>query len=304
MNIFSSMLLCALFSWTLPSAEMTADGWIALFDGQTTFGWKSENMQAWTIEENSLLAAGPASISTTASFKSGKVNYQIRRAPCEPWEDKTAEIVDGAFSLDVPEGQVLAVRNVFFKPDGMKDIFNGKDLTGWNTYPEMDGKFSVNSELKRLEVKNGLGMLETAQTYGDFIMQCDVSLQPKVNSGIFFRCIPGEKLNGYECQLNNTVIDDDPAKPAEAGSGAIFRRTVARSVMVEDPQVFHVTIIARGGHIATWVNGLQQTDWVDTRKANPNPRRGLRVEPGTIMIQAHDVTTDCWFKNMKINSWD
>ncbi len=298
------LLLCALFSWILPSSEMMNDGWIALFDGQTAFGWKSDNMDAWNIDENVLFGDGPAVIATSTQFKSGKVQYQVRRAPCEPWEDKTADIIDGAFELSVPDRERWAFRNIFFKPEGMKEIFNGRDFSGWNTYPEMAGKFSVNSQLKRIEVKNGLGMLETADSYGDFVLQCDVSLKPDVNSGIFFRCIPGEKLNGYECQLNNSVIDGDPAKPADSGSGAIFRRTVARCVVVEDPQVFHVTIIARGDHISTWVNGLQQTDWTDSRKPNSNPRRGLRIEPGTIMLQAHDATTDCWFQNMKINSWD
>ena len=33
MNTISSLLLFAVLSWTLPSSEMTADGWIALFDG-------------------------------------------------------------------------------------------------------------------------------------------------------------------------------------------------------------------------------------------------------------------------------
>ena len=48
----------------------------------------------------------------------------------------------------------------------------------------------------------------------------------------------------------------------------------------------------------------ERKDWTDDRKANENPRRGLRVEPGTIMLQAHDATTDCWFKEMKIGKWD
>lgn len=304
MNVLPSLLLCALFSWTLPSADMTADGWVALFDGETTFGWTSETPDAWTVEEGTLLGCGPARIATTTEFKNGKVQYETRCAACQPWETKTAQIVDGALILEVPEGQAVSFRNVFFKPEGMKEIFNGKDLTGWKTYPEMDGKFTVNAEQKRLEAKNGLGMLETEGTYGDFVFQSAVSLQPEVNSGFFFRCIPGEKLNGYECQLNNSVIDGDRTQPKDAGSGAIFRRTVARYVPATDPELFRVTIIARGAHIATWVNGLQITDWTDERKANPNPRRGLRVEPGTIMLQAHDVTTDCYFQDMKINSWD
>lgn len=304
MNTISSLLLFAVLSWTLPSSEMTADGWIALFDGETTFGWTSETPDSWLVEENALFGVGPAKIATTTEFKNGKVQYEVRRADCEPWEKKDAELKDGAFVLEVPDGQGWKFRNVFFKPEGMESIFNGENLDGWKTYPEMDGKFTVNAAEKRIEAKNGLGMLETAGAYGDFIFQGAVSLQPNVNSGFFFRCIPGDKLMGYECQLNNSIEGGDRTKPADCGSGGIFRRTVARYVIATDPEMFYVTIIARGAHISTWVNGLQQTDWTDDRKPNENPRRGLRVEPGTIMLQAHDATTDCWFKEMKISKWD
>ena len=51
-------------------------------------------------------------------------------------------------------------------------------------------------------------------------------------------------------------------------------------------------------HVSTWVNGYQVTDWTDTRKSDPNPRKGLRLEAGTLMIQAHDPTTDIFFRNL------
>lgn len=304
MNTISSIVLCAIFSWTLPSPEMTADGWVALFDGETMFGWTSSEPGMWTVEENLLTGCGPAKLTSTTSFKNVQIQYEVRCALCDAWETKTLEITDGPVVLEVPDGAGWSFRNILMKPEKMTSLFNGSDLAGWNTYPEMLGKFSANAEKQRIEAKNGLGMLETCDSFGDFVFQSAVSLQPNVNSGFFFRCIPGENLNGYECQLNNTLKDGDRTQPADSGSGAIFRRTVARYVPATDPELFYVTIIARGPHIATWINGLQITDWNDERKPNPNPRRGQRVEPGTIMIQAHDATTDCFFQNLKISSWD
>jgi hypothetical protein len=40
--------------------------------------------------------------------------------------------------------------------------------------------------------------------------------------------------------------------------------------------------------------------WYDERSPNENPRRGLRLEPGTIMIQGHDPQTDALFKQIKV----
>jgi hypothetical protein len=52
--------------------------------------------------------------------------------------------------------------------------------------------------------------------------------------------------------------------------------------------------------MAAWVDGFQVSDWTDDREPHENPRKGLRLEPGTIMIQGHDPTTDLSFRNLRI----
>ncbi len=61
-----------------------------------------------------------------------------------------------------------------------------------------------------------------------------------------------------------------------------------------------MTVVARGNHFATWVNGIQVTDWTDNRKPHENPRRGLRREAGHFILQAHDETTDISFRNLRV----
>jgi hypothetical protein len=119
-----------------------------------------------------------------------------------------------------------------------------------------------------------------------------------LNSGIFFRCIPGDVMMGYESQIHNAYQDDDRSRPVDCGTGGIFRRQDARKVLSEDFTWFSKTIVAEGPHIAVWVNGVQVSDWTDRREPNENPRRGLRLEPGSLMIQGHDPTTDIHFRNL------
>jgi hypothetical protein len=52
--------------------------------------------------------------------------------------------------------------------------------------------------------------------------------------------------------------------------------------------------------MAAWVNGIQVSDWTDTRKPHTNPRNGLRTDPGTLQIQGHDPTTDLSFRKLRI----
>jgi hypothetical protein len=145
------------------------------------------------------------------------------------------------------------------------------------------------------------GQLESDATYGDFTMQFDTRVDGDgLNSGIFFRCIPREYMNGYECQISNKIEGGDPTKPTDFGTGAIYRRIPARRVNARDHEWFTTTIVATGPHMAVWVNGLQVTDWTDPRPPHDNPRNGLRTAAGTISLQGHDPTTDIRFRNMRI----
>jgi hypothetical protein len=152
-----------------------------------------------------------------------------------------------------------------------------------------------------LNIRNGRGQIETEGKYDDFTLQLEVFVNGEgLNSGIFYRCIPGDVMMGYESQIHNGYQDDDRTKPADYGTGGIFRRQDARRVVADDFTWFHKTIHADDRHVAVWVNGYQVTDWTDRREPDENPRRGLRLAPGTIMIQGHDPTTDLSFRNLRI----
>ncbi|HEV3136380.1 MAG TPA: family 16 glycoside hydrolase, partial [Pirellulales bacterium] len=55
-----------------------------------------------------------------------------------------------------------------------------------------------------------------------------------------------------------------------------------------------------GNHMASWINGIQVSDWTDMRPADENPRNGSRLKAGTISIQGHDKTTDLSFRKLRI----
>ncbi|PQO47761.1 DUF1080 domain-containing protein [Blastopirellula marina] len=213
--------------------------------------------------------------------------------------EDNAYLGKGFIGLQHNEGKVR-FRNISLKPLGLDSLFNGKDLTGWKTYPEMETEFTV-TEAGEIHAQNGPGQLETKQAFGNFVLQMQAKTNAEnLNSGLFFRCIPGDKMMGYESQIHNGIEGEDPTKPLDSGTGAIFRRTVARRVVSEDKQWLTKTLIAEGAHISVWVNGYQVTDWTDKRKPDENPRRGLRLAAGTIILQGHDPTTDVSFRDFKV----
>ena len=56
--------------------------------------------------------------------------------------------------------------------------------------------------------------------------------------------------------------------------------------------------------MATWVNGLQVTDYEDERAFDKNPRAGRRDEAGHLILQAHDAGTDVSFRNLRVGRLD
>lgn len=205
----------------------------------------------------------------------------------------------GRIGLQHNSGRV-EFRNVMLKPLGLESLLDA-ELSRWTKYPEMPGEFTATDE-GWLSVKGGRTQLETKDSYDDFLLLAEYKLPTaEMNSGIFFRCIPGDVMMGYECQVSNEMVDDNRLAPADHGTGGIFRRQVARVVAGDVDQWATVVLVAHHRMLAAWVNGVQVSNWYDDREPHENPRKGLRLEAGTIMIQGHDPGTDALLKQISIS---
>lgn len=215
-------------------------------------------------------------------------------------DDSPNALRRGRIALQANKGAV-AFRNIKLTPRGQQKMKLDKDLSGWKVFPGKMAEYTV-TDKGELQVKNGPGMLEyTAAEYGDFVLSFEVLTKaPHLNSGVFFRLIPGEFTQGYECQIQNQVKDGDPAQPHDCGTGGFYRRSNARFVNGKDLEWTRITLMVHGPHMAAWVNGVQVSDWTDERKPDENPRKGLRTKPGTLSIQGHDPTTDILFRAFEI----
>ena len=81
----------------------------------------------------------------------------------------------GHIGLQSREGAV-AFRNVRLKPMGLKPLFNGHDLNGWNKERAEKCKFEV-TDKGELHLSNGPGQIETVRDFANFVLQ----LECKVN---------------------------------------------------------------------------------------------------------------------------
>jgi hypothetical protein len=350
------------FSSALSRTEI-AVGWVFLFDGETTHGWRPVRGEV-KVQNGELILGGKAE--TVVEFDLGFFELQwkwrwkgttapkreiVAIAPRELPASSTTELdsavvggeprwfwerwaivaaenlgiaqekkfnlttagesrIENVFriapnsrvrtTITVPAGTWLAIQLAKVRPLGLQPFFNGKDLTGWKEHPGRKAKFTVNDK-GELNVKDGPGDLQTEGQWDDFILQLDcISNGKHLNSGIFFRCLPGQYQQGYEAQIRNQWEGDDRTKPVDFGTGAIYRRQPARKVVSTDGQWFTMTVLARGNRFMVWVDGYLVTDFVDTRPPHENARQGAKLDKGAISIQGHDPTTDLSFRDLRI----
>lgn len=374
--MFRTLVLLALFAAPVRAddkpkpnaltAKEIADGWVLLFDGETTFGWTAEapkggNAPEARVKDGVLTISGKGgSVRPKAAFEHFELRGEYRTSEKGArlsvglsqagtvgitmsdefalgkegeWRPFVTKLTKdeteinagekgttglsgaslgiaalGQVSVELPAaGAALELRNIKLCPLGSKPLFNGKDLTGWKVNgadpKRVASKWSVTKE-GELAVKDGPGDLVCEKEFANFVLQFECKTNGKaLNSGIFFRCIPGQYQNGYEAQIQNAYKDDDRTKPADFGTGAIYRRIAARKVVSNDNEWFTMTVAANGKHISTWVNGYQTVDWTDDRKENDNPRQGYRAAKGPLSIQGHDPTTDILFRNIRVGEF-
>ena len=169
----------------------------------------------------------------------------------------------------------MAFRDVRLRPLGFESLLDD-EFDRWTRPEDQPGTMEMTED--GLLVDGGKQYAESKEQYDDFTLLARYQMEnPASNSGLFFRCIPGESMNGYECQVNDSLIDNDRLRPADGGTGGIFRRSDARIVAGTPGQDNVVLCHVNGPHIATWVNGLQVADLTDTRP--PTPTRGGGREP-------------------------
>ena len=206
------------------------------------------------------------------------------------------------YNIDKP----IEYRNMKLKPLGLQPLFNGKDLSGWTKVDRPDRpsphEWTVHDGL--LHVEKGPGELETEKEFNNFVMQLAVRTNPPSkdvhpNSGVFFRGDKGVVGSGYESQIRNEFQYGDPKVPLDYGTGAVYNRQPAREIVAKDGEFFYKTIVAYERHISIWVNGIQVSDFEDTRPEGKNARIQARLTGGVLSLQAHDPTTNIDFKDIR-----
>ncbi len=209
----------------------------------------------------------------------------------------------GRFSKRLRE-RVMAVRP-------WRDLFNGKDLTGWKANTDPDAFQIVGGAIKAhathpIERSHLFYVGEddtTLESFKDFELEVTLRSEGgRANSGIFFHTdmeVRDDKLhlkNGYEVQLNSGAN--------KGKTGSLYAvEDVNDTVIPDESEWYQVRIRVQGKRIQCWLNDQQVIDYVEPENVKRPPNRIgriLREKGGAIALQAHDAKSIYFFKRIRI----
>jgi len=169
--------------------------------------------------------------------------------------------------------------------DGWVDLFNGKDLEGWE---------QINGTAK-YEAKDGCvvgttvansptSFLCTNKKYGDFELEFEVKVHPELNSGVQIRSeskpeFKNGRVHGYQVEIAINGFSGgiyDEARRAKFLNADKPTDEIRKLLKKDEWNKYRV--VCQGDHIQTWVNGVKVTDLKDDM-----------TQTGFIALQVHGV---------------
>ena len=169
------------------------------------------------------------------------------------------------------------------------DLFNGKDLEGWS---QKGGEASYTVEngeiVGRTVLNTPNSFLCTNQDYSDFILELELKVDSRLNSGVQFRSLSDPiyrngRVHGYQCEVDPSDRAWSGGIYDEARRGWLyplsFNPDAKSAFKLDDWNTYRIEAI--GDSLRTFVNGVPVA----------NLRDELTSE-GFIALQVHSVKDD------------
>jgi len=204
--------------------------------------------------------------------------------------------------------------------EGWQKLFNGKNLHGWEQlngrakYKAVDGMI-VGSTV----VGSPNSFLCTKKFYGDFILEYDVLVDPKLNSGVQIRSHSMKSYNNG--RVHGYQIEIDPSDRAwsagvydEARRGWLYplKDNPKAGAAFKQNEWNHFHVEAIGNEIKTWINGVPAADLIDDMDStgfiglqvhgigNDKSKAGIRVKWKNLRIVTNNLDTYRWPYNQNL----
>ncbi|MBI4603740.1 MAG: DUF1080 domain-containing protein, partial [Planctomycetes bacterium] len=173
------------------------------------------------------------------------------------------------------------------EPGDWLPLFNGKDLSGWKVLNgtakyEVEGNAIVGTTAEG----SPNSFLCTEKLYGDFELQFDVKLDPRLNSGVQVRSqsrpdYQNGRVHGYQVEISTGGEAGFIYDEARRGWLSTDRTDPKARAAFREDAWNRYRVLCQGDSIRTWVNGVPVARVVDSTDAK-----------GFIGLQVHSFRGD------------
>ena len=161
------------------------------------------------------------------------------------------------------------------------ELFNGKDLTGWEAYGtekwyvDKDGNMVCESGPDK-----EYGYLATREYYNDFDLTLEFKQLANGNSGVFFRSFvePPVKVHGWQCEVAPKGFDTAGIYESY-GRGWLVQIPDQKENILREGEWNTLRLKVQGDRVQTWLNGEEMVDITDAK---------IGAAQGRIALQIHD----------------
>jgi hypothetical protein len=203
---------------------------------------------------------------------------------------------------------ITSARNTTAQSTEWRELFNGKDLTGWKHVGP--GGDTVENGLIRTH--GGMGLLYwTGGKLGNCVIRVVYKMRDyNDNSGVFIR-IPIEPREewmpvqyGYEVQIDNQPELSHEDEYHITGTLYSLTKPLAKPGK-PGPEWNTMEITLDGSHTSVVLNGVKVTDYTEgdsapVKRFDFEPERGIRPLEGYIGLQNHSENDVVFFKEVAV----
>jgi hypothetical protein len=209
-------------------------------------------------------------------------------------------------------GALFVAQAVLATEAGWRELFNGKDLTGWRANADPGAFVVVDGAIKAHATHpSNRGHLFFAgqrsdglESFKNFELEAVVRGEPRSNSGIFFHTDMETRdgvlhlKNGYEVQLNSSNTE-------KRKTGSLYDVVDFDQSLVDEANWFTVSIRVQNQRIVVQINGKTTVDYTEppgvvAQRSPERKGRVLRPDGGAIALQAHDDRSTFYFKSVRV----
>lgn len=183
---------------------------------------------------------------------------------------------------------------------GFTSLYNGRDLTGWETtghwLPQEDGSLLIQPREGEQGWTRYDAYLWSPKKYKDFVLDVEYAYPPGGNSGVYFRVADrGDPVaQGIEAQILDSSEKEGELGPHDHG-GIVGTAAPAKNMSAPPGQWNRMVVTCVGSHLQVELNGEEIIDVM----LNEGPMQDRPLE-GFIGFQDHGRPNDIRFRNIRL----